>query len=50
MVESERECGENERLCEVALVELLAVQLFCKDRGCKQKYHYRKKAGWAGYV
>jgi hypothetical protein len=22
---------------------------FCKGRGCKQKYHYRKKAGWAGY-
>jgi len=22
---------------------------FCKDRGCKQKYHYRKKAGWPGY-
>ncbi len=20
-----------------------------KDRGCKQKYHYRKKAGWSGY-
>jgi hypothetical protein len=23
---------------------------FCKDRPCKQKYHYRKKAGWPGYV
>lgn len=22
---------------------------FCKGRGCKQKYHYRKKAGWPGY-
>jgi hypothetical protein len=22
---------------------------FCKGRGCKQKYHYRKKAGWKGY-
>ena len=22
---------------------------FCKGRGCKQKYHYRKKAGWSGY-
>jgi hypothetical protein len=22
---------------------------FCKGRGCKQKYHYRKKAGWNGY-
>lgn len=22
---------------------------FCKDRPCKQKYHYRKRAGWAGY-
>ena len=22
---------------------------FCKGRGCKQKYHYRKKAGWRGY-
>jgi hypothetical protein len=22
---------------------------FCKQRGCKQKYHYRKKAGWTGY-
>ena len=22
---------------------------FCKGRGCKQKYHYRKKAGWTGY-
>jgi hypothetical protein len=23
---------------------------FCKGRGCKQKYHYRKKAGWLGYA
>jgi hypothetical protein len=23
---------------------------FCKDRGCKQKYHYRRTAGWPGYV
>jgi hypothetical protein len=23
---------------------------FCKGRGCKQKYHYRKKAGWPGYA
>jgi hypothetical protein len=22
---------------------------FCKGRGCKQNYHYRKKAGWSGY-
>jgi hypothetical protein len=22
---------------------------FCKGRGCKQKYHYRKKAGWKDY-
>ena len=22
---------------------------FCEGRGCKQKYHYRKKAGWLGY-
>ena len=22
---------------------------FCKDRPCKQKYHYRKNAGWPGY-
>ena len=22
---------------------------FCKGRGCKQKYHYRKKAGWLVY-
>jgi hypothetical protein len=22
---------------------------FCKGRGCKQKYHYRKKAEWPGY-
>jgi len=22
---------------------------FCEGRGCKQKYHYRKKAGWRGY-
>ena len=22
---------------------------FCKYRGCKQKYHYRRKAGWSGY-
>ena len=22
---------------------------FCKDRPCKQNYHYRKKAGWPGY-
>lgn len=22
---------------------------FCKDRACKQKYHYRKKAGWPSY-
>jgi len=21
----------------------------CKGRGCKQKYHYRKKVGWPGY-
>lgn len=24
-------------------------RIFCKDRACKQKYHYRKKAGWPGY-
>ena len=24
-------------------------RVFCKRRGCKQKYHYRKKAGWPGY-
>jgi hypothetical protein len=23
---------------------------FCKNRGCKQKYHYRRTAGWPGYV
>lgn len=23
---------------------------FCKGRGCRQKYHYRKKAGWPGYI
>jgi hypothetical protein len=23
---------------------------FCRGRGCKQKYNYRKKAGWLGYV
>jgi hypothetical protein len=23
---------------------------FCKGRPCKQKYHYRKKRGWPGYV
>ena len=23
---------------------------FCKDRGCRQTYHYRKTAGWPGYV
>lgn len=23
---------------------------FCERQGCKQKYHYRKKAGWHGYV
>jgi hypothetical protein len=22
---------------------------FYKARGCKQKYHYRKKVGWPGY-
>jgi len=22
---------------------------FCKGRGCKQKYHYRKMVGWPGY-
>ena len=22
---------------------------FCKGRGCKQKYHYRKKAGWPNH-
>ena len=22
---------------------------FCKGRACKQKYHYRKNAGWPGY-
>jgi hypothetical protein len=22
---------------------------FCKGRGCKQKYHYRKRVGWPGY-
>jgi len=22
---------------------------FCEGRGCKQKYNYRKKAGWPGY-
>jgi hypothetical protein len=25
-------------------------RVFCKDRPCKQKYHYRKKAGWPNYV
>lgn len=25
-------------------------RVFCKGRGCKQKYHYRKKAGWRGYI
>ena len=25
-------------------------RVFCKDHGCKQKYHYRKQAGWPGYV
>jgi hypothetical protein len=24
-------------------------RVFCRDRGCKQKYHYRKKVGWNGY-
>ena len=24
-------------------------RLFCKGRPCKQKYHYRKKAGWPRY-
>jgi hypothetical protein len=24
-------------------------RVFCRDRGCKQKYNYRKKAGWPGY-
>jgi hypothetical protein len=24
-------------------------RVFCKGRGCKQKYHSRKKAGWPGY-
>jgi hypothetical protein len=23
---------------------------FCRGRGCKQKYNYRKKAGWHGYA
>lgn len=23
---------------------------FCKGRGCKQKYHFRKSAGWPGYI
>ncbi|CAA9252286.1 MAG: hypothetical protein AVDCRST_MAG93-1815, partial [uncultured Chloroflexia bacterium] len=23
---------------------------FCKGRGHKQKYHYRKRAGWTGYA
>jgi hypothetical protein len=24
-------------------------RVFCRDRPCKQKYHYRKGAGWPGY-
>jgi hypothetical protein len=24
-------------------------RVFCRGRGCKQKYNYRKKAGWQGY-
>jgi hypothetical protein len=24
-------------------------RFFCKGRGCKQKYHYRKNAGWTEY-
>jgi hypothetical protein len=24
-------------------------RVFCPDRPCKQKYHYRKKVGWNGY-
>jgi hypothetical protein len=24
-------------------------RVFCRDRWCKQKYSYRKKAGWPGY-
>jgi hypothetical protein len=24
-------------------------RVFCRDRPCKQKYHYRKKAGWPNY-
>ena len=23
---------------------------FCKDRACRQIYHYRKSAGWPGYA
>ena len=23
---------------------------FCKNRPCRQKYSYRKKAGWPGYT
>jgi len=25
-------------------------RVFCRDRPCKQKYNYRKKAGWHGYA
>jgi len=25
-------------------------RVFCRDRACKQKYHYRKKAGWPKYT
>jgi hypothetical protein len=25
-------------------------RVFCRDRGCKQNYHHRKKVGWHGYV
>lgn len=25
-------------------------RVFCRDRACKQKYHYRKKAGWDEYT
>ena len=25
-------------------------RVFCRDRACKQKYHYRKKAGWPRYT
>jgi hypothetical protein len=25
-------------------------RVFCRGRGCKQKYNYRQKAGWRGYT